>query len=147
MNDPFSVVVSLPDGMDLFDPDPDETAKRDVRLVAEWDTDTKGVVGWSAGGWDALQLAVTHADLPRLAIVSLPFPDDMPSDFDPAAIQAKTLLVYGSADPLTGNRHGTHWQKTLPNARLEMRPGGGHDLLVPAWKRILAFLAPRRTAS
>ncbi|MDJ0791325.1 MAG: hypothetical protein QNJ71_05465 [Acidimicrobiia bacterium] len=146
MNEPLSLVVSLPDGMDLFDPGPEETAKRDVRLVSEWDTDTGGVVGWSSGGWEALRLATMHTDLPRLVIVSLPFPDEMPSKFDPDAVMAKTLLIYGSADSLTGNRHGTQWQRALSDARLEMSPGGGHDLLVPAWKRILSFLAPRRTA-
>ena len=146
MNEPLSVVVSLPEGMDLVDPGPEETAKRDVRLVTAWDAETGGVVGWSGGGWEALRLAAAHPDLPRLVIVSLPFPDEMPSDFDPETVRAKTLLVYGSADPLTGNRHGARWQRTLPDARLEMRPGGGHDLLVPAWKRILSFLAPRRKA-
>ena len=117
-----------------------------MRLVTEWGSDTGGVVGWSSGGWDALRLATMHGELPRLVIVSLPFPEDMPSDFDPDAVKAKTLLIYGSADPLTGNRHGTQWQRALPDARLEMRPGGGHDLLVPAWKRVLSFLAPRRQA-
>ena len=147
MNDPMSVVISLPDGEEPFDPGPEETARRDVRLVSDWESDTAGVVGWSSGGWEALRLASIHPDLPRLVIVALPFPDVMPSDFDPDAVAAKTLLVYGSADPLTGNRHGTQWQKALPNARLEMRPGGGHDLLVPSWKRVLSFLAPRRTAT
>lgn len=64
-------------------------------------------------------------------------------------LRAKTLLIYGSADPLTGNSHGTKWQKTLPNARLEMNPGGGHDLLVPMWKRVshTSLRAERQTES
>lgn len=147
MNEPMSIVVCLPQGVDLFDPEPEETAKRDLRLVSEWDSDTGGVVGWSTGGSEALRIAATHQDLPRLVIVSLQFPDVMPQDFDPGAVEAKTLLIYGSDDPLTGSRHGTKWQKTLPNARLEMNPGGGHDLLVPMWKRVVSYLAPRRKAS
>ena len=146
MNEPLSIAMCLPDGMELFDPAPEETTKRDVRLTSEWESDTGGVVGWSSGGWQALRLAAEHSDLPRLVVISLPFPEEMPSDFDPDAVLAKTLLIYGTADPLTGNRHGTQWQKTLPNARLEMAPGGGHDLLVPKWKRVLSYLAPRRTA-
>ncbi len=69
-------------------------------------------------------------------IVSLPFPDELPEDMDLGAVTAKTLLLYGTADTRTGNSHGTRWQKKLPNARLEMVPNGGHDLLVPKWGRI-----------
>ena len=143
VNDPLSIVVSLPGEMPLFDPGPEETARRDVGLVSVFAADTGGVVGWSTGGWEALELAVTHPDLPRLAIVSLPYDDSPIVDLD--AVTAKTLLLYGSADPETGSSHGSRWQKALPNARLEMVPGGGHDLLVPMWSRILSHLAPRRT--
>jgi len=146
MNEPLSIVACLPAGVELFDPGPDETARRDVRLSSDWDSETGGVVGWSSGGWDALQLAVDHQDLQRLVLVSLPFPAEMPSAFDPESVSAKTLLIYGSADPRTGHRHGALWQKTLPYARLQMSPGGGHDLLTPMWKRVLSHLAPRRTA-
>jgi len=62
------------------------------------------------------------------------------------AVVAKTLLLYGSADSQTGSSHGHRWQKRLPNARLEMVPGGDHELLVPKWARILSHLAPRRTS-
>ena len=146
MNDPMSIVVCLPTGVELFDPGEDETAKRDVRLTSEWDSESGGVVGWSSGGWDALRLAAEHPDLPRLVLVALPFSDEMPSSFDPKAVVAKTLLIYGSADPLTGHRHGASWHKALPDARLQMNPGGGHDLLASMWKRVLAHLAPRRSA-
>ena len=103
-------------------------------------------MGWPSGGWTALRLAAAHPDLARLVIVSLPFPEEMPPDLDPASITARTLLLYGTADPLTGNTHGTRWQQTLPNARLEMSPGGGHELLEPMWRRVVSFLAPRRKA-
>ncbi len=142
----MSIVVCLPQGIDLFDPAPEETARRDVRLCSEWESDTGGVVGWSTGGWDALALAASHQELPRLAIVSLPFPDESLPDVDLDAVHAKTLLLYGAADPQTGNSHGTRWQKLLPNARFEMVPKAGHDLLVPKWARILSYVAPRRKA-
>lgn len=146
MNEPLSIVVCLPDGVELSDPGPEETARRDVRLTSEWDSDAGGVVGWSSGGWQALRLAAEHPGLPRLVLVSLPYPDEMPSDCEPDSVGAKTLLIYGTADPLTGNRHGTQWQKALKDARLEMNPGGGHDLLGPMWARVMSYLAPRRKA-
>lgn len=146
MNEPLSIVLCLPEGMDFFDPGPPETARRDVRLCSEWDADTRGVVGWSTGGWDALALAEEHQELPRLVIASLPYPDDIPAGPDVKAVNTKTLLLYGATDPQTGHSHGVRWQKMLPNARLEMVPGAGHDLLALKWARILSHLAPRRTA-
>lgn len=137
--------MCLPDSVAFFDPDPEQTEQRDVRLVSEWDDSALGVVGWSGGGWDALALAAEHPELPRLVIVATPLPaDDEEPAVDLSSVAAKTLLLFGSADPLTGNHHGTQWQKRLPNARLEMVPGGGHDLLSQKWGRVLSHLAPRR---
>jgi pimeloyl-ACP methyl ester carboxylesterase len=70
-----------------------------------------------------------------------------PWGFEPGEVVAKTLLLYGSADPLSGQRHGTWWQKHLPNARLEMVPGAGHLVIVPMWRRVLSFLAPASGSS
>lgn len=67
-----------------------------------------------------------------------------PWGFEFKQVKAKTLLIYGSADPVFGNKHGTWWQKNLPNARLEIFPGAGHFVVIPAWKRVLSFLAPSR---
>ena len=55
---------------------------------------------------------------------------------------AKTLLLYGSKDPLAAPRHGRWWQERLPNARLEVVPGEGHLLVAPAWRRVLSHVAP-----
>lgn len=144
MSDRASIVLCLPAGTPLFDPDPAITGSRAVELVTEWDDDTIGIVGWSTGGWEGLRLAVEHPALPRLAVLSTPFPDDASHGVDLDSVLAKTLLLYGSRDGLTGSKHGTAWQKRLPNARLEMVPGGNHDLLVPMWSRVLSHLAPRR---
>lgn len=65
-----------------------------------------------------------------------------PWGFEPEAVQAKTLLLYGSRDPVAGQRHGTWWQKHLPNARLEVVPGAGHLLILTMWQRVLSHLAP-----
>jgi pimeloyl-ACP methyl ester carboxylesterase len=76
-------------------------------------------------------------------IDSTPIPEDEGAlGFDLSDITAKTLLLFGAKDPLTGSRHGTWWQRRLPDARLEMSPQGGHDLLAPTWKRTRSHLAP-----
>ena len=66
-----------------------------------------------------------------------------PWGFEPADVRQKALLVYGGADPQLPSRHGRWWQEHLPDARLEMVPGVGHLVIVPMWKRVLSFLAPR----
>ncbi len=141
-----SIMLHLPDGADLFDPDPAATTKRDVELVGSWDDSVIGVVGWSSAGLAALQTAAAHPELERLAIVATPFDEAAIADagIDLAAITVKTLLLIGSADETTGSSHGRAWQKALPNARLEMVPKAGHDILVPRWGRVLSHLAPNR---
>jgi pimeloyl-ACP methyl ester carboxylesterase len=67
-----------------------------------------------------------------------------PWGFEPEHVRAKTLLLYGSRDPLAGPRHGRWWQSRLPDARLEVVPGAGHLLVVPMWARVLSHLAPQR---
>lgn len=67
-----------------------------------------------------------------------------PWGFEPAGVRAKVLCLYGSRDPGIASRHGTWWQKHLPQARLEMVPGAGHLLILPMWSRVLSFLAPGR---
>ena len=141
-----SVVLCLPAGMALFDPEPEQTAKRDVLLIDALEGCSAGVVGWSSGGRVALALAAEQPDLvERLVLVSTPFPEEEPDGIDFDGVCAKTLLLFGSDDPQTGSRHGRWWQRRLPNARLEMVPGAGHELLVPMWSRILSHLAPRTT--
>ena len=65
-----------------------------------------------------------------------------PWGFAPESVQAKTLLLYGAQDAVAGPRHGTWWQKSLPNARLEVVPGAGHVLILAMWRRALSHLAP-----
>ena len=141
-----SILVQLPGGAAFADPDPEQTAARGVDLVDAWDDSVTGVVGWAEGGLAAARTAAEHPGLERLVIVATPFPDEPPTDLELDTVAAKTLLLFGSADPATGSRHGRAWQKRLPNARLEMVPGGGRDLLVPMWGRVLSHLAPRRRA-
>ena len=133
------------------DPDPELTWARGVTLVADDGTDTGldhvgpvGIVGSSIGGLDALAFAARHPGLvDRVVLVATQIPEDEGGlGFELSEVNAKTLLLFGAKDPLTGSRHGSWWHKRLPNARLEMSPQGGHELLVPMWKRVLSHLAP-----
>jgi len=133
------------------DPDPELTWARGITLLAHDDagdlphpTQPVAVMGWSVAGLDALAFAARKPDLvDRIVLVATPKPDDESLLPAVAGIRAKSLLLYGAKDPLTGHRHGTWWQRQLPNARLEMYPDGSHDLLHPMWKRALSHLAPR----
>ncbi|MEM7112666.1 MAG: alpha/beta hydrolase [Chloroflexota bacterium] len=68
----------------------------------------------------------------------------LPWGFEPNAVAAKTLCLYGSKDPVAPQRHGSWWQKRLPDARLEMSPKVGHLLIFQRWKRVLSHLLPRQ---
>jgi pimeloyl-ACP methyl ester carboxylesterase len=65
-----------------------------------------------------------------------------PWSFESADVTAETLLLYGSADPITGPDHGAWWHRQLPNAHLEVAPGAGHLLITPMWGRVLSHLVP-----
>jgi pimeloyl-ACP methyl ester carboxylesterase len=66
-----------------------------------------------------------------------------PWGFEPAEVAAKTLLLYGAADPVAGPPHGKWYQRRLPDARYEQVPAAGHLLVLPAWHRVLSHLAPQ----
>ncbi|MFL6140054.1 MAG: alpha/beta fold hydrolase [Frankiaceae bacterium] len=67
-----------------------------------------------------------------------------PWGFAPEAVRARTLLLHGSKDPVAASTHARWWKAHVPDSRIEMSPGAGHLLVVPAWKRALAHLAPTR---
>jgi len=68
-----------------------------------------------------------------------------PWGFELSDVAAKTLLLYGSADPVAGPAHGRWYRGQLADARYEQVPGQGHLLVIPMWKRVLAHLAPGTT--
>ncbi|UAJ78858.1 alpha/beta fold hydrolase [Leifsonia sp. ZF2019] len=70
-----------------------------------------------------------------------------PWGFDPADVRAKTLIVGGQGDALAGNAHAAWYKRVVPDARMEMVPGAGHLVIVPAWGRVLSYLAPGPTRS
>ncbi len=65
-----------------------------------------------------------------------------PWGFEPQDVDAKALLVFGSADRVVGAAHARWWKDALPDARIEMAPGAGHLVLLPLWGRVLSHLAP-----
>src|SRR5262249_20092916 len=69
---PRRIVLCMPESVTAHDPNPAETARRDVEL-AEWDSSPAGVVGFAEGGWRALELAAQRPDLvDQLVLVSTP---------------------------------------------------------------------------
>jgi pimeloyl-ACP methyl ester carboxylesterase len=62
-------------------------------------------------------------------------------DFDPAAVRARTLLLYGANDPILGREHGDWYAGRIPDSRVEIVPDAGQLAIVPAWDHVLKFLS------
>ncbi|MGH3626493.1 MAG: alpha/beta fold hydrolase [Sciscionella sp.] len=65
-----------------------------------------------------------------------------PRAFDFSDVHAKTLVVYGEADAVAGRKHAVWYRRHIDDVRVEMVPNVGHLAIIPAWDRLLAFLAP-----
>jgi pimeloyl-ACP methyl ester carboxylesterase len=131
-------VVLLPP----VDPDPAETARRDVELVAAWEHGVAGVAGWSEDGWKALHIAAEHPEVERLVLLATPVREEAAVP----PVETRTLLLFGMGDELTGSKAARWWKKQIPHARVEMSPGLGHDLLAARWPRVLSHLGARHAA-
>ena len=116
-------VVLLP----FSDPDPAETARREVALVPAWTEGAASAIAVGDAGWDALEL-----DVERLVLIGTP-----PRDEEVPDVAAKTLLLYRQAD----SKDARWWKRQIPHARFEISPREG-DLLANVWSRALAFAAP-----
>lgn len=137
-----SVVLCLPPYAAWADPGQQLTAAREVELVPDWTDGASAIVGWSEGGLVAAKLAATHKDaVERLVLVATPAPMTDDSDWV-GQISARTLLLFGDADGLTGSVHAHWWKTRIPNSRVEMVPGAGHDILKQVWARAVSHLAP-----
>lgn len=60
--------------------------------------------------------------------------------FDPARVAPGALLVYGADDERVPPAHGAWYRDAVPSAELEVVPGVGHLVVVPAWDRVLGHL-------
>lgn len=56
------------------------------------------------------------------------------------SITAPTLVIHGAADPMLPLACGVDTAETIPNARLEVIEGMGHDLPVQLMERLLALI-------
>lgn len=56
-------------------------------------------------------------------------------------ISAPTLLIWGDADPVSPAAVGRHLEGRIPNARLEIVPGGDHDVATVHPDRVAALIA------
>jgi pimeloyl-ACP methyl ester carboxylesterase len=132
-----------PDG-DGFDPDAAETSRRDIKLSATPPAGPFAAVGWRFGGLTAAALAATlPSRVDRLVLCCVPAPIDAPPDFDPGNITAKTLLLFGQADPDAPAAHARWWKEHIRDARIEMVPRASSDIIDVLWKRVLSHAAPK----
>jgi pimeloyl-ACP methyl ester carboxylesterase len=65
-----------------------------------------------------------------------------PWGFEPEDIETTALLLYGADDPVVGEPHARWWSSRLRRADVQIMPGVGHLVVIPAWGRILAHVAP-----
>jgi pimeloyl-ACP methyl ester carboxylesterase len=61
--------------------------------------------------------------------------------FRPSEVSKDVLLVYGADDERVPPVHGEWYRAQLPRAELQIRPGVGHLVVVPAWGRVLDHLS------
>jgi len=60
--------------------------------------------------------------------------------FRPSQVAADVLLAYGADDERVPPAHGECYRDRLPSAQLQLWPGVGHLVVVPAWGRVLEHL-------
>jgi len=126
-----------------FDPDPGETSRRDIVLCTTPPDGSFAAVGWRHAGLAAAALAASNPSrVDRLVLCCVPAPIDGALDFDPRDIAAKTLVLFGQADAEAPARHARWWKDHIPDARVEMVPRSGSDLLFAMWGRVLSHAAP-----
>jgi pimeloyl-ACP methyl ester carboxylesterase len=60
--------------------------------------------------------------------------------FRPSQVAADVLLAYGADDERVPPAHGEWYRDRLPSAQLQLWPGVGHLVVVPAWGQVLEHL-------
>ena len=139
------VVFCHDEAAEAFDPDPAETARRDIELKVSPPDGVFAAVGWRSAGLRAAELAARRGpDVARLVLCAVPAPtheDDL--GFDVGSIVAKTLLLYGQTDEDAPPSAAEWWKKHLPGgARVEIVPRRGSDFIAGMWGRVISHAAP-----
>ena len=132
-------------GAEAFDPNPAETARRNIDLTTSSPDDAFAAIGWRSAGLRAAELAALRGrDVTRLVLCAVPAPADEDNlNFDIGSIVAKTLLLYGQADEDAPPSAAEWWKKHLPGgARVEIVPRRGSDFVAAMWGRVLSHAAP-----
>lgn len=130
---------------DRFDPDPAETARRNIELTTAPPDRAFAAIGWRSGGLRAAELAARRGrDVTRLVLCAVPAPaDECDLTFDIASIEAKALLLYGQTDPDAPPPAAEWWKKHLPRGgRVEIVPRRDSDFIAAMWGRVLSHAAP-----
>ena len=135
------IVVFVHNGQ-AFDPVPDETHRRDIDLrSAAPRTGSFAIVGWKRAGEKAAAMAARYGDrVDRLVLCATPIPTD--EKFELKTITAKTLLLFGAADPDAPSKAARWWKNQISGARVEMVPRAGSEIITTFWKRVLSHSAP-----
>jgi pimeloyl-ACP methyl ester carboxylesterase len=140
-----------------------------VTLVKARITGPVDLVAQSMGGWIAARLAIEHPGLVRRLVLTVTsagvdmavlgasdWRDEYRRNFPDAAawitdarsslslpverITAPTLLIWGDKDPISPVAVGRHLATRIKGARLEIVPGGDHDLAKTHAGRVAALV-------
>jgi pimeloyl-ACP methyl ester carboxylesterase len=68
------------------------------------------------------------------------------SDLPVERIAAPTLLIWGDSDAISPVAVGQHLEQRIPDARLHVLPGGGHDLAKTHAELVASLIARHLTA-
>ena len=140
-----------------------------VTLVKARITEPVDLVAQSMGGWIAARLAIEYPELVRRLVLTVTsagvdmkalgasdwrdeyrrtFPGAAPWITDARSsmslpvdrITASTLLIWGDEDPISPTAVGRHLAARIKGARLEIVPGGDHDLARTYAGRVAALV-------
>jgi pimeloyl-ACP methyl ester carboxylesterase len=63
------------------------------------------------------------------------------------SIRVPTLVIHGSADPLLPVEHGIDTARSIPNAKLEIVEGLGHDMPPSLWPQLIGWIVQHAKAT
>ena len=108
--EPGAARAALRDQLGPLIPEPGSESEALALLgVSDADEAALGIAGDRIGE----MLSAAFAKVPRVWQLTSPATCCSLPGFEPSEVAAKTLLLYGSADPITGPRHGKWWQRAL----------------------------------
>lgn len=61
-------------------------------------------------------------------------------------INASTLVIHGTEDPIIPYEHGVHLSDIIPNAVLVTLEGAGHEIHCNDWNKIINSISKRASS-